>query len=109
MRPPLNRRQAADQPAHRDRSGPASAPEPPARWPPVVFAVWMLVALAFSARLVLGFRLLRRLKRSAEPLPARYQDRLRPPDPLLRDPAMGAPVQFETRGVSRGDGSLSDP
>ena len=67
----------ADQPVHTDRSGPAFAPEPPGRWPPVVFAVWMLVALALSARLFLGFRLLRRLKRSAEPLPARYQDRLR--------------------------------
>ncbi|MDE2886783.1 MAG: DUF4837 family protein [Gemmatimonadota bacterium] len=67
----------ADQPKHRDRSGPASAPEPRGWWPPAVFAVWMLVALALSARLSLGFRLLRRLKRSAKPLPARYQDRLR--------------------------------
>ncbi len=67
----------ADQPKHMDRSWPASAPEPRGWWPPAVFAVWMLVALALSARLSLGFRLLRRLKRSAKPLPARYQDRLR--------------------------------
>lgn len=67
----------ADRPEYRDRAGPASAPEPSGRWPAAVFAVWMLVALALSARLFLGFRLLRRLKRGAKPLPARYQDRLR--------------------------------
>ena len=66
-----------DQPKHMDRSGPAPVPELPGRWPAAVFAVWMMVAFALSARLFLGFRLLRRLKRSAKPLPARYQDRLR--------------------------------
>ncbi len=59
------------------REEPAFTPELPVWWPPVVFAIWMLVALALSARLFLGFRLLRRLKQSAKPLPARYQDRLR--------------------------------
>lgn len=67
----------ADRPESRDRSRPASAPEPPGSWPAAVFAVWMLVSSALSARLFLGFRLLRRLKRSAKPLPARFQNRLR--------------------------------
>ena len=67
----------ADRPTHRDRSVPAIAPEPPARWPPVVVAVWMLVALTLSARLILGFRHIRGLKSCSRPLPARYQDRLR--------------------------------
>ncbi len=67
----------ADPPEYRDSSRPTSAPEQPGSWPAAVFAVWMLVSSALSARLFLGFRLLRRLKRSARPLPARYQDRLR--------------------------------
>ncbi len=51
--------------------------ELPRPWPPIVFAVWMLIVLALSARLFLAFRHIRRLKLSARPLPARYQHRLR--------------------------------
>ncbi len=53
------------------------APELPGQWPPLVFAVWMLVSLALTTKLILGFRHMRRLKRSARPLSARYQHRLR--------------------------------
>ena len=67
----------ADQPRDREHAEPAFTPELPGRWPPVVFAVWMLVSLTLSAKIYLGVRHVRRLKQSAKPLPARYQDRLR--------------------------------
>ena len=67
----------ADQPRDREHAEPAFTPELPGRWPALIFGVWMLVALALSAKLFLGLWHLRRLKRSARPLPARYQHRLR--------------------------------
>ena len=67
----------ADQPRDREHAEPGFTPELPGRWPPLIFGVWMLVALTLAGKLFLGFRHLRRLKRSARPLPAPYQHRLR--------------------------------
>ena len=105
--------QDADQPEHSDGSRPASAPEPARAVADGGLRGLDAGGNCTTGQTLSGFSALpaAQTERKAPSRPISGQ--ITPSDPLLRDAALGAPVQFGTRGLSCGDGSLqtrdSDP